>query len=444
MEKLRNLKQRICSFENLLAAYKEAVRDKRYRNEIIAYSFNLEENLLALRADLLKGTYKVGAYREFYVRYPKPRLVMALGFRDRIVQWAIYRNLNPYIDKRFIAHSYGCRKGKGTLAAAQCLLNWVQLISRKPDADEWFLIKGDISKYFYRIDHEIIMDIYAEITDDPWFLRLMREIIDNPDVPFGLPPGVSADDCPKEKRLYDVGMPIGNLTSQETANIYLDRLDQYCKHALRLHYYVRYMDDFIILVKGREEAQRILREIEGYLKRALHLDISPKSRILPATHDVEFVGYTVSPHGLRLRKKTTRHIKSSLKHVAELYALGLVDLDAALQTVNSYHGMTKHCNGYNLRRWIEDNITFQRREESVMNDTNPRDGPKRFYNLSENEDGTVDVYLAPDVTVYHTDEGTEYDVKLRVVRGIVPWPGLEDDIRARYQAWCESGEVIDL
>lgn len=93
--KLQNLKDRICSFENLLAAYREAEKDKRYRNEVIVFRFNLEENLLSIQKELLEGTYKVGNYREFYVHYPKARLVMALGFRDRIVQWAIYRQINP-------------------------------------------------------------------------------------------------------------------------------------------------------------------------------------------------------------------------------------------------------------------------------------------------------------------------------------------------------------
>lgn len=445
MKKLRNLKQRICSFDNLLAAYREAAKDKRYRNEVISFSFQLEENLLEIQKQLLERTYRVGAYREFYVHYPKARLVMALGFWDRIVQWAIYRQINPYVDKRYIQHSYGCRKDKGTLKAAQYLLNFVQLVSRKPDARDWVIIKGDISKYFYRVDHEIIMKFYAEISDDEWFLWLIGTIINNPDLPFGLPEGVSINDCPREKRLYDVGMPIGNLTSQGTANLYLDKLDQYCKHRLKLHYYVRYMDDFIIIVR-KEDAQTVLDSITEYLKAELRLSVSPKSRILPVLQPCEFVGYMVTPHGLRLRKKTTKHIKSSLKHVAELYSQGAISLDKALETVRSYHGMTEHCNGYNLRRWIEENIVFQRKEKPDMSEVRSRDAPKprRFYSIEENEDGTVDVYLAPDGTVYRTDEGVEYDVDLHVVRGVEPWEGLEEDIRARYDAWCESGEVIDL
>ena len=145
MERLHNLKESICSFENLYAAYQEAAKGKRYRDEVIEFRQNLEENLIQLQKELEGWYYKVGPYREFYVRYPKPRLVMALKFRDRIVQWAVYRQIDPYADKRFIQHSYGCRKDKGTLAAAECLLNWIRLIDRKPDADDYVLVKGDIS-----------------------------------------------------------------------------------------------------------------------------------------------------------------------------------------------------------------------------------------------------------------------------------------------------------
>lgn len=360
LEKLQHLKARVCSFENLYAAYQEAAKEKHYREDVLLFTFNLEDNLLDLQRDLENETYVVGPYREFYVRYPKPRLIMALGFRDRVVQWAIYRQLNPYADKRFIQHSYGCRKGKGTLPAAQCLLKWVQLASRKPDAKDWVIIKCDVSKYFYRVDHDVALDIYREYTEDEWFLRLMHTILNNPDVPFGLPPGASADNCPKEMRLYDVGMPIGNLTSQETANIYLNTLDQYCKHVLKLHLYVRYMDDFCIVIKGREEAEAILALIDAFLREALHLDLSPKSQIIPVTQGCEFVGYRVSPHGLRLRKKTIDHMKSSLLHIAELYALDIITLESAMQSVQSYLGMTVHCKAHTVRRWIEDHIVFVR------------------------------------------------------------------------------------
>lgn len=444
--KLQNLKDRICSFENLLAAYREAEKDKRYRNEVIVFRFNLEENLLSIQKELLDGTYKVGNYREFYVHYPKARLVMALGFRDRIVQWAIYRQINPFCDKRFIRHSYGCRTDKGTLAAAQSLLSWVQLVSRKPDARDWVILKGDVSKYFYRVDHAMLLEIYASITDDPWFMWLVGTIINNPDLPFGLPEGASISDCPREKRLFDVGMPIGNLTSQESANIYLDLLDQYVKHVLRQHFYLRYMDDFIIICH-RDEAQKIFESVEAFLRNRLHLAISPKSKILPLLQPVEFVGYMVLPHGMRLRKKTCRHIKRALRSIERAYAEGRIGLDRALATIESYFGMTEHCSGYNLRRWIADHIVLQRKEPGMKlpDATAPPDETgRRFYDILPQEDGTVDVYLKPDVTTYTDGAAREYDVAVRIVRGVVPWDDMEEDIRARYEAWCESAEVIHL
>lgn len=431
MKKLHNLKERICSFDNLLSAYREAERDKRYRNEVIAFRFKLEENLLAIQRELLDETYTVGNYREFYVHYPKPRLVMALGFRDRIVQWAIYRQINPYIDKRYIQHSYGCRTGKGALAAAQCLLRWVQLVSRRPDAKDWAIIKGDISKYFYRVDHAIIMRIYAEICDEPWFLWLIGTIINNPNLPFGLPEGASIDDCPRESRLYEVGMPIGNLTSQETANLYLNPLDQRVKHVLRLHFYARYADDFVIILRARD-AQRVFEDIGNFLREELHLTISPKSKILPVTQPVEFVGYTVSPHGLRLRRKTTKHIKRALLHMAKEYADGKISQEDALATIRCYYGMCEHCNGYNLRRWIADNIVLQRRENPMAfpdPPALPANREKRFYDIRPQNDGTADVYLTPGDAIL-------------AVRGVIPWEGMEEDIRTRYDAWCASAEVI--
>lgn len=205
------------------------------------------------------------------------------------------------------------------------------------------------------------MDIYGEITDDEWFLWLMGVIINNQEVPFGLPAGLDIGQCPKEERLFEVGMPIGNLTSQETANIYLDKLDKFCKHRLKIRYYVRYMDDFIAIVR-KNEAAELMEAITVFLKEELLLDISPKSRILPVSRGCEFVGYVVTPHGIRLRKKTVKHIKNSLLHIADLYAAWAIDLDSAMQTIDSYFGMLEHCNGHNLKRWIAENIVLQRGE----------------------------------------------------------------------------------
>lgn len=442
LEGLHNLKDRICDFENLMGAYRDAAKGKRYRNEVLDFTFHLGANLLKIQKELLEMTYKVGPYREFYVRYPKPRLVMALQFRDRIVQWAIYRQINPYLDKRYIEHSYGCRKNKGTLAAAQRLHEWQKLISRKPDADDYYLIKADIAKYFYRVDHGEALRTYENVSSEFWFMWLIGTIINNPDVPFGLPVGMKPDDCPRSKRLYEVGMPIGNLTSQETANMLLNRLDEFVKHVLLLHFYVRYMDDFCIIVKGKENAWTIYAAIERYLNEQLKLDVSPKSRIQKATDPVEFVGYLITPVGIRMRKKTTAHIKRSLNHICEGYADGEICFDAAKESLICYIGMCKNCNDYHMIRWIEEHFVLQRRESMIDEREKPPTNGRHFYTIQQQEDGTVDVYLLPDAPQAAQDGADGRGCRILAVRGVEPFDGLEDDLRARFYTWCACAEEV--
>lgn len=433
MERLRNLKERICSYENIMGAYRDAAKGKRYRGQVLEFSFHLGENLLSIQRDLENMTYQVGPYREFYVRYPKPRLVMALGFRDRVVQWAIYRQINPFLDKRYIAHSYGCRVDKGTLAAAQCLHNWQKKISRKPDAGEWYIVKLDIRKYFYRVDHEKVLETYESVADDQWFLWLMGTIINNPDVPFGLPSEAAPDRCPRDQRLYHIGMPIGNLTSQETANLLLDRMDKHIKHVLKVHDYVRYVDDFCLAVKGKENAWRAYREIERYLQKELRLELSPKSRVQKATAPVEFVGFLITPHGIRIRKKTTTHVKRSLKLIMALFASGKIGYDRAMESAICYLGMCKNVNGHNLARWIQENFFLQRNDAMCERERLPENG-RHFYSIIDNGDGTADVYLRPD-----GETGC-----ILVVQGVEQTEGLESDIRERFYGWCASGEPVPL
>lgn len=426
MEGLHNLKDRICSFENLMGAYRDAAKGKRYRQEVLSFGFNLSENLLSIQRDLLDMTYEVGRYREFYVRYPKPRLVMALAFRDRIVQWAIYRQLNPYLDKRYIEDSFGCRKEKGTHAAAERIFRWQQQISRKPDAGEWYLVKCDISKYFYRVNHAIIQNDYREISDEAWFSWLIDTIINNDEVPFGLPTGMKPNDCPRSERLYEIGMPIGNLTSQETANLYLDKLDKYCKHVLNLHFYDRYMDDFGIFIKGKDKARDVFSKISEYAKAELLLDMSPKCKIQKAIAPFEFVGFRITPHGVRMRKKTTRHMKNGLHHIMDGYASGKISFKKAMESVICYVGICKKCNGYYMIRWIEDNFVL--RLNSYKAETSSP-GEERYFSIRKDEDGTVDVILRT--------ESAGHDISVRVIRGVKSYDGLEEDIRKRYDAWCE-------
>ena len=359
MSKQQSIIEKVYSWENLLEAYHEAARQKWFRDDVAAFSANLEENLITMQNELIWRTYEVGRYREFYVLEPKKRLIMALSFKDRVVQWAIYRQINPLLDSQMIFHSYGCRVGKGTTRAAERLHGWVRLVDRKPD--EWRYLKLDIAKYFYRVDHSVLMELLRrKFPDEDGLLWLMRTIIDCGHTPFGLPAGKEPDDVPMSERLYDVGMPIGNLTSQLLANVCLDALDQYVKHELKARYYIRYMDDMIILHPDAKELRRYREDIETFLNSRLHLDLNSKTTIGKVKRGITFVGYIIFPTHRKLKPNSMKKMKSRMKYVAKQYAAGLMDLDEIKSTMASYYGMMKQFNSYGLRGWIYNNIVFRR------------------------------------------------------------------------------------
>ena len=248
----------IYDFENLFNAYKAGIKCKRYRPDVMAYTDKLEENLIELQNEFIWQTYTVGRYNIFYVYEPKKRMIMPLTFKDRVAQHAIYSQLNPYFEKQFISDSYACRVGRGTHKAVNRLHDWLKQTDRKPQ--RFYYLKLDIAKYFYRIDHEVLMDILRKKIADEDLLHVLSVIINCEDTNFGLPLGADIGDVAFDELLGEVGLPIGNLTSQMFANLYLNELDQFCKHKLHLHYYIRYMDDIIILhpdkkVSGKDKEQ---------------------------------------------------------------------------------------------------------------------------------------------------------------------------------------------
>lgn len=356
-----SLLERIYSWENLLNAYHEAASEKWYRGDVVAFSANLEENLISIQNDLMWRTYKVGRYRQFYVTEPKKRLVMALGFRDRVVQWAIYLQINQQLDNGMIYHSYGCRVGKGTTRAADKLQDWCTLVDRKPK--RWRYLKLDISKYFYRVDHEVLLGILTrKYPDEDGLLWLMQTIIRCDHTPFGLPPGKSADEVPPSERLFEVGMPIGNLTSQLLANVCLNELDQYIKHELKAHFYVRYMDDMVLLHPDAKVLNEWRTLIEDYLNNVLHLELNSKTTIGLVCRGVTFVGCRIYPKYRKPTPQSVKKMKARMRYIAKEYEAGLIDFDAVDATMQSYFGMLGHCATHGLQKWIEKNIVFKRKD----------------------------------------------------------------------------------
>lgn len=349
---LDDIYDKICDYEELYQSHIEARKGKRYRDDILMFTDRLEENLIELQNELIWQSYEVGAYRPFYVREPKLRLVMALQYRDRVVQWAIYKQLYPFYDKTFIEDSYACRRGKGTHKAADRLQYWLRQVSRKPG--DWYYLKLDISKYFYRVDHLVLLDILRRRIKDQRLMELLSRIINSEDTRFGLPAGFSPEECTEDMWLADVGMPIGNLTSQLFANIYLNELDQLCKHELRLHYYIRYMDDVIILSDDKRELAEIKDIIENFLHDNLHLDLNKKTAIRPVWTGIDFVGFRIWATHKKLKKQTARRMIRNVKRLCEAVQNGKTSKEELLRVAASYNGILGHCNSYGLRNKLND------------------------------------------------------------------------------------------
>lgn len=352
MQTIKNIFPLIYDFENLFNAYKKAIKCKRYRADVMEYTDRLEENLIELQNELIWKTYSVGRYNIFYVYEPKKRMIMSLQFKDRVAQHAIYSILNPYFEKQFISDSYACRVGKGTHRAVRQLQRWLRKTDRS--LKRFYYLKLDISKYFYRVDHEILMGILQRKIADKDLLHVLSVIINCEDTHFGLPLGADVGNVAYDELLGEVGLPIGNLTSQMFANLYLNELDQHCKHHLHLHYYIRYMDDIIILHHDKKYLERIKQDIAKFLADNLHLQLNSKTCIRPTSMGIEFVGFRVWSTHIKLRKKTAEKMKKRLKYQFAAYRNGEIDRETLDRSIASYRGILQHFNSYGLRQSLNE------------------------------------------------------------------------------------------
>lgn len=229
MKTVKGLHEKMYTFDNANTSFKKAAANKRFHEEVLAFSMSKEDELFRACEELENLTYKQGEYTVFKVWEPKERLIMALPFYDRVVQHMIVNAIGPVFEQRFYTHSYACREGKGMHAASDQLYQWMYELMIIA-ALRLYAYKGDISKYFASIPHDELKTENRRYIGDRKALYLMDNIIDKNGI---LPDGV--------------GIPVGNLTSQLFANVYGNRLDKFVKHTLHIKYYIRYMDDFIIL-----------------------------------------------------------------------------------------------------------------------------------------------------------------------------------------------------
>lgn len=348
-----------CNYTCLYNAYRKAAKGKRYRGDVLQFTDNLEGNLLALLDDLKNHTYTVGAYREFYVYEPKKRLIMALPFRDRVAQWWVYSLLYPIFDKTFIEDSYACRRGKGQKAAADRLQDMIK--QTEVLGGKWYYLKLDIAKYFYRIYHDKLMEILERKIKDPDMLELLNVIVKGDGTnAFGLS---ICDNVEDAERLTDRGMPIGNLTSQLLANVYLNELDQFCKKVLGTKFYIRYMDDVIILSQSKEELHEIKERISKFLDEELQLALNKKTCIRPVSMGIQFVGLHIWSTHRTVRKSTSLRIKRRLKAAAKQYVAGNLTYERYNSTLQSYMGMMNHNDCYRFKMQLLEDV------ETIINES---------------------------------------------------------------------------
>lgn len=330
-----HLYEQIYQFDNLYEAYLKARKNKRYGGEALEFTASLEENLITLQNELIYQSYQTGRYRKFYVYDPKLRLVAALPFRDRVIHHAICNIIEPIFDTTFISDSYACRRGKGTHAGADRVTEYLKSAQRLwPNV---FCLKADVRQYFPSINHGVLKRILRKKIFCRKTLWLLDEIIDSSASPSDLNPS---------------GIPIGNLTSQLFANVYLSELDHFVKEDLGARYYVRYMDDFIILNGNKRQLWAVLDEIKGFLSFYLNLELNGKTGIFPIKQGIDFLGYRIWPTHRLISKSSKKRMKRKMKAFRKKYKEGKVSLDRVNASIQSWLGHCKHADSYSLREAV--------------------------------------------------------------------------------------------
>ncbi len=364
MKSIKNIKERVTDFENLRTAYFNARRNKRFRSEVLEFSANLEDNLHEMQDKLRNQTYVPGRYKKKIIHDPVGRLIMWQAFVHRVVQWAVYQVINPEFVKSYIEDSYACIKGRGSDAAAQRLYYFMQQAGRAdqkailgPDGKpltRHYVQKLDTSKFFYRIDHQVSLELVGKKCNyDPWLMWIMDLFINADGERFGYPSGYDLKEITPDMRVADKGLAVGSLLSQMLANVNQNVVDHFAKRELRIHAYVRYADDIVMLSNSKPQLHEWRARIEECMFERLKLELNPKKCFVrPISQGVDFCQYRIYPDHIKLKKATALRMKRNLKRIQRLYASGEITLERAQKTVCSYMGLLSHCDSYQLRRAI--------------------------------------------------------------------------------------------
>ncbi|MBI2444071.1 MAG: group II intron reverse transcriptase domain-containing protein [Candidatus Magasanikbacteria bacterium] len=354
----------ISSLENLCLAWEEFIIGKKKKADVIEFGRNLMDNIVELHEALVNKTYCHGGYKSFYINDPKRRHIHKASVRDRLLHHAVYRILYPFFDKTFIADSFSCRDEKGMHRAINRFRKLAFQIS-KNHTRTCRILKCDIKKFFASIDHEILLNILKEYIPDKNIMWLLMNIVESFETARPLPSGQNLRAAPalssaeerddtfpppqrrgREGRSRRVGLPLGNLTSQLFANVYMNSLDQWVKHRLGVEtqnfaslQYVRYADDFVFLSHNKLLLQNIIPSIQKFLTNHLRLTLHPDKIFLKTlASGVDFLGWAHFPNHrvprTRTKQRMFRKIKQSPRE----------------ETLQSYLGLLRHGNTAQLQK----------------------------------------------------------------------------------------------
>jgi RNA-directed DNA polymerase len=315
----------IISLENLYMAWAEFVCGKKNKNDVAEFSLHLSENIFQLHNDLKFKSYRHGEYKSFKISDPKPRDIHKSSVRDRLLHHAIYRILYLYFDKKFIFDSYSCRLGKGTHKANERFKDFARKVSKNNTKTCWIL-KCDIRKFFANIDHEILLKILEKNIVDKDIVCLLKEVIGS----FNT------------KYRENVGLPLGNLTSQLLVNIYMNEFDQFVKHKLKEKYYIRYADDFVFMSENKAYLEKLITKISLFLEETLRLEIHPDKLFIKTLYSgLDFLGWVHFSKHKVLRTVTKKRMFRNI-----------IKKEWKKETIRSYLGMLKYGNTEKLKRIV--------------------------------------------------------------------------------------------
>lgn len=324
---IRNKYYEYLTYEKLMEAHIKSKKGKGNRKEIITFNLKQEEYIMWLLEELKNKTYKHGGYTAFYVTEPKVRKIEKSRYIDRIVhRWLVDNFLAPAFVPQFIYTTYACLKNKGMHIACldlQKAMKHCQIIWKN-----YYILKMDVSKYFDNIDKEILLSILKRKIKDKNVLWLIHEIIY------------------AQKR--QKGLEIGNYTSQIFANIYLNEVDQYIKHTLKIKYAYRYMDDIVLLIRTKTEAINALKKIKIFLQERLKLELNNKTQIFKSKQGVNFCGYKINEYRLKIRDKGKRKLKKKIQRLQKEIKSGNMTSKEAHKYLSGHFGYIKIANTYNL------------------------------------------------------------------------------------------------